>query len=108
VVVDQLWQADHMDLRDDRLEVFGHLDNGEERGVVYAVRAVTAGSFQLPSAEAEAMYDPRHWARVPGGTVEVSGPWDAAGKETEGGEGTEATAAGEAPGGSAGGGEDEG
>jgi alpha-2-macroglobulin len=72
---DRLWEADHLDLRDDRVEVFGELGKGEIRQVIYAVRAVTAGRFELPTAEAEAMYDPRNWARVHGGTVEVEGPW---------------------------------
>jgi uncharacterized protein YfaS (alpha-2-macroglobulin family) len=72
---ERLWQADHLDLRDDRLEVFGELEKAEIRQIVYAVRAVTAGTFQLPTADAEAMYDPRNWARVRGGTVEVEGPW---------------------------------
>ena len=73
-----LWQADHMDLRDDRIEVFGHLEDKEQRKVIYAVRAVTAGSFELPPAEAEAMYEPRHWARARGGTAVVRGPWEPA------------------------------
>ncbi len=55
--------------------MFGELQKAEIRQVVYAVRAVTAGRFQLPTADAEAMYDPRNWARVYGGTVEVKGPW---------------------------------
>ena len=76
-----LWAADHMDLRDDRIEVFGHLENREQRKVVYAVRAVTAGDFQLPPAEAEAMYEPRHWARAGGGTASVRGPWEGAEEE---------------------------
>lgn len=72
---DRLWEADHLDLRDDRIEVFGQLQQAEIRQIVYAVRAVTAGRFQLPTAEAEAMYDPANWARAHGGTVEVKGPW---------------------------------
>lgn len=72
---DRLWQADHLDLRDDRLEVFGELQKAEVRQIVYAVRAVTAGKFQLPTADAEAMYDPRNWARVRGGEVVVEAPW---------------------------------
>jgi hypothetical protein len=71
-----LWVADYVNIRDDRMEVFGSLAAGESAKVVYAVRAVTAGSFTLPSAEAEAMYDPRLWAREPAGTVHVSGPWE--------------------------------
>jgi len=72
---DQLWQADHLDLRDDRIELFGHLDRNAAATVVYAVRAVTAGRFTIPPVEAEAMYDPRIWAREPGATVTVTGPW---------------------------------
>lgn len=69
------WQADHMNVRDDRLEVFGHLQSGESRQIVYAVRAVTAGEFAIPPVEAEAMYDPRMWAREDGRRVTVRGPW---------------------------------
>ncbi|QSQ18707.1 DUF11 domain-containing protein [Pyxidicoccus parkwayensis] len=72
---DSLWAADYVNIRDDRMEVFGSLAAGESKKVVYAVRAVTAGSFTLPSAEVEAMYDPRLWARESAGTVQVSGPW---------------------------------
>ncbi|QDE96417.1 alpha-2-macroglobulin family protein [Myxococcus xanthus] len=70
-----LWSADYVNIRDDRMEVFGSLGPRESKKVVYAVRAVTAGAFTLPSAEAEAMYDPRLWAREPGRTIQVSGPW---------------------------------
>lgn len=70
-----LWKADHMNLRDDRIEVFGHLEKGQSRKVVYAVRAVTAGQFTVPTVEAEAMYDPRIWAREEGRPVTIFGPW---------------------------------
>jgi alpha-2-macroglobulin len=72
---EQLWTADYVNIRDDRMEVFGSLQAGESKKVVYAVRAVTAGKFTLPPVEAEAMYDPRIWAREAGEQVEVSGPW---------------------------------
>ncbi|QRO00373.1 hypothetical protein JRI60_15740 [Archangium violaceum] len=72
---EEQWSADYVNIRDDRVEVFGSLDAGETKTVVYAVRAVTSGKFTLPPVEAEAMYDPRIWAREAGGTVEVSGPW---------------------------------
>jgi len=71
----QLWEMDHLDLRDDRLEVFGHLERGDTKTVVYAVRAVTAGRFTVPSVEAEAMYDPRIWSRQRGREIFVNGPW---------------------------------
>jgi len=72
---DAQWQADYLDVRDDRIAVFGALEPGQSRKVTYAVRAVTAGTFTQPPAEAEAMYDPRLWARAEGGTVEVASPW---------------------------------
>ncbi|MCP3956726.1 MAG: hypothetical protein GY719_02620 [bacterium] len=73
---DDLWQVDHMDLRDDRIELFGHLDRGETRKVVYAARAVTAGRFTIPPVEAEAMYDPRIWAREATRRIEIAAPGD--------------------------------
>ncbi|WP_408890934.1 alpha-2-macroglobulin family protein [Myxococcus faecalis] len=75
VQADALWTPDYVNIRDDRMEVFGALGARESKKIVYAVRAVTAGAFTLPTAEAEAMYDPRLWAREAGGTVQVSGPW---------------------------------
>jgi hypothetical protein len=72
---DEQWAADYVNLRDDRVEVFGALGAGETKKVVYAVRAVTAGHYTLPPVEAEAMYEPRIWAREAGATVEVSSPW---------------------------------
>ena len=75
---DDLWRFDHMDLRDDRIELFGHLGKNTARKVVYAARAVTAGTFTIPPAEAEAMYDPRIWAREGMAEVVVTGPWDEA------------------------------
>ncbi len=80
---DDLWQVDHMDLRDDRIELFGHLDRGTARKVVYAARAVTAGRFTVPPVEAEAMYDPRIWAREGMAKVEIRGPWDEAPRVAE-------------------------
>ena len=75
VNTDALWAADYVNIRDDRMEVFGTLERGEVKKVVYAVRAVTAGKFTLPPVEAEAMYEPRIWARDAGREVEVAGPW---------------------------------
>ncbi|MBI5069273.1 MAG: hypothetical protein HZB56_13645 [Deltaproteobacteria bacterium] len=74
---DQLWVPDFLDVRDHQLALFGKLEAGQARKVVYAVRAVTAGQFTVPPVEAEAMYDPRLWARQPGTTARVAGPWKA-------------------------------
>jgi uncharacterized repeat protein (TIGR01451 family) len=71
----RLWRLDHMNLRDDRLEAFGELQGGKTVTVVYAVRAVTAGTYTLPPVKVEAMYDPEKWSRSPGREVRISGPW---------------------------------
>jgi alpha-2-macroglobulin len=72
----QLWEPDHLEIRDDRIEVFGALRPKDAKKVVYALRAVSAGKFAMPPAEAEAMYDPTFWARAAGGSVVIKGPWD--------------------------------
>lgn len=72
---DALWSVDHMNLRDDRIEVFGSLDAGQTVSVVVSARAVTAGTFTAPPARAEAMYDPTIGARTEARAVGVRGPW---------------------------------
>jgi len=71
----ELWANDFLNMRDDRLEVFGTLQPKESRKVIYTVRAVTSGKFTIPPVEAEAMYDATLWARDKGGTAVVGGPW---------------------------------
>ncbi len=70
-----LWKMQHMNIRDDRVEFFGGINTSSEVQVVYAVRAVSAGTFLAPPVSAEAMYDPRVWARLAGASVQVRGPW---------------------------------
>ncbi len=67
------WRPDHMNIRDDRVEIFGALQRGEVKTVVYAVRAISAGRYMIPPAQLEAMYDPDRWARVAGGEVVIGG-----------------------------------
>lgn len=67
----ELYQA-RLDVRDDRMIIFGHLpENGLARHT-YAARAVVPGTFALPPARVESMYDAGTsslWG--PGGTFEV-------------------------------------
>jgi uncharacterized protein YfaS (alpha-2-macroglobulin family) len=72
---EDLWAADFMNTRDDRVEVFGTLGARQSKRIVYTVRAVTSGKFALPPIEVEAMYDPTLWARERGGTAVIGGPW---------------------------------
>ncbi len=67
----RLWQVEHRNLRDDRLEAFGTLEL-EQRQLIYALRAVTAGRFAHPGALLEAMYDPRVRARTAAGQVAIT------------------------------------
>lgn len=70
------WGIDHMNIRDDRLEVFGALESKGRVEVIYALRAVTAGQFSAPPVQAEAMYDPAIRARSGAGDVQIIGPWE--------------------------------
>jgi uncharacterized repeat protein (TIGR01451 family) len=72
---DDQWQVDYLNMRDDRIEAFGSIAAGDEKMIVYTIRAVTSGKYAMPPVEAEAMYDPTLWARDKGGTAVVGGPW---------------------------------
>jgi uncharacterized repeat protein (TIGR01451 family) len=69
------WEVEHMNVRDDRIEAFGSIRGSRTVTLLYAVRAVTSGTFHAPDATAEAMYDPTVWARQPGQEVKIQGPW---------------------------------
>lgn len=69
------WAVEHMNLRDDRIALFGTIERNARHTFVYAVRAVSAGRFTVPPAQVEAMYDPTRWARTSGAKVVVAGPW---------------------------------
>lgn len=75
IEADQIWEAAYMNIRDDRIELFGALKPYESKKVYYASRAVLAGRFAIPPVEAGAMYDPRIWAREIGGVTNIKGPW---------------------------------
>jgi hypothetical protein len=69
------WMPEHLDLRDDRVAAFGTLAPEAQVSLVYAARAVVAGTWQAPGAELEAMYDPRLRARNAPGELTVIAPW---------------------------------
>jgi uncharacterized protein YfaS (alpha-2-macroglobulin family) len=56
------WQASFADLRDDRVVIYGHLTK-DMVTFTYRVRATNTGSYQTPAAYAEAMYEPKLFAR---------------------------------------------
>lgn len=71
-----LWDAEHLDLRDQALSLYGTLPAGAAVDVVYALRATTGGVFTLPPVEVGAMYDPDLWGRGAGAVVTVKGGWE--------------------------------
>lgn len=61
-----------LDMRDDRLIAFFHLDRGKPQEFRYLVRAVTQGRFQVGPVRAECMYDPDIWSTHGAGRCVVS------------------------------------
>jgi len=61
----------HVDLRDDRILLFVDLPSNDWQTVYALVRAVSPGSFRVPPAHAEAMYDPALRATGERGQMEV-------------------------------------
>jgi hypothetical protein len=69
------WNRDYMEVRDDRMKVFGTVPAGHTVQVVYGVRATLAGEFTAPSVHAQSMYNSEIWARERAKTVKVSSTW---------------------------------
>ena len=72
---DEKWNVDYMNIRDDRVEFFGDLEQDQTATIVYSARATLAGEYSVPPISAEAMYDPTIWARERGRRIAISGPW---------------------------------
>lgn len=70
-----LWSYQHINIRDDRIEVFGSLRYNETKNFVYTVRAVSSGTFMTPAPEIEAMYEPEVWATEKPSIIKVHGSW---------------------------------
>ena len=67
------WAPQHIDVRDDRLVLYG--DIGKNAGTfVYRVRATNAGVFQAPPAFAESLYDPKTTGMSLAGKLEIVKP----------------------------------
>ena len=61
----------NLELRDDRILLFPPLLRGQEAEWYFLLRTVTPGTFTLPAAFAQAMYDPDFEARGGEGRLEV-------------------------------------
>jgi uncharacterized protein YfaS (alpha-2-macroglobulin family) len=60
------WQMRYADVREDRVVFYGDV-NADVREVSYRIKATNSGSFVVPPAHAEAMYDRTTQARSAGG-----------------------------------------
>ena len=67
------WSPAHLDVRDDRLVLYGDIGR-DVSTFVYRVRATSAGVFQVPPAFAEGMYDRTVAGLSPASKLEVVKP----------------------------------
>ena len=67
------WFPSHVDLREDRLVLYGHATR-DVGTFVYRVRATNAGVFQTPPAFAEGMYNRTITGLSPAGKLEIVKP----------------------------------
>ena len=71
------WSSDHVNTRDDRVEVYGSLNRNQEVLLYVPLRATISGEYYAPPVEVEAMYDPEVWARDEAGEMSVGAPFTA-------------------------------
>jgi uncharacterized protein YfaS (alpha-2-macroglobulin family) len=64
---------DYRDYRDDRVNTFFSLDQGETKNFVLILNAAYKGEFFQPSIWCEAMYVENCYSRIPGNQVTVTG-----------------------------------
>ncbi|MFQ5754192.1 MAG: hypothetical protein ACE5HI_19570, partial [bacterium] len=63
----------YMDIRDDRMILYGDFRYGQTSKFYYGLRAVTRGNFTLPPIRAEAMYAPSKASVASSGKVVIGG-----------------------------------
>jgi hypothetical protein len=68
------FQPAYMDIRDDRLILYGDFEFGREETFYYGIRAVTEGTFILPPIRGEAMYAPMKASVASSGKIVVGRP----------------------------------
>jgi len=70
-------KPDHVDMRDDRINIFVGLPV-QEKTYYYTTRAVTTGQFAVPAVRGEAMYDPEIYSESGRGSLRIQGEEDRA------------------------------
>jgi uncharacterized protein YfaS (alpha-2-macroglobulin family) len=64
------WRADYVDIREDRLVIYGAVSR-KVSSFSYRARAINAGSFTTPALFAEALYDKSVWALRPQAAIKI-------------------------------------
>jgi uncharacterized protein YfaS (alpha-2-macroglobulin family) len=64
---------DYRDFRDDRVNTYFSLTQGQTKTFVLILNAAYKGEFYQPSVWCEAMYTPNCYSRYPGNPVKVTG-----------------------------------
>ncbi len=65
--------SDYRDFRDDRVNTYFSLTEGQTKTFVLILNAAYKGEFYQPSVWCEAMYTPNCYSRIPGNQVTVTG-----------------------------------
>ncbi|MGB5106531.1 MAG: alpha-2-macroglobulin family protein [Candidatus Zixiibacteriota bacterium] len=68
---DKMYQPQYMDIRDDRMVIYGDFQANREEKFYYGIRIVSAGKFVAPPVRAEAMYAPMISSVASSGAIEV-------------------------------------
>jgi len=63
----------YRDIRDDRVNTYFTLLQGETKSFVMVLNAAYKGEYYQPSVWCEAMYTPNCYARIPGNKIRVTG-----------------------------------
>lgn len=71
---EKVYQPRYMDIRDDRMIIYGDFATGREEKFYYGLRVVSAGTFILPPVRAEAMYAPMISSVASSGKIAVTQP----------------------------------
>jgi uncharacterized protein YfaS (alpha-2-macroglobulin family) len=65
--------CDYRDFRDDRVNTYFSLTQGQTKTFVLILNAAYKGEYYQPSVWCEAMYTPNCYSRIPGSPVKVTG-----------------------------------
>jgi uncharacterized protein YfaS (alpha-2-macroglobulin family) len=71
VAADDAWEPDYVDVREDRVVLYGDVGEGAQR-FVYRIKPTNRGHFQIPPVLIEGLYDRAAWGRGLGSAIDVT------------------------------------